>query len=34
VISKVARLQLYIKTYTGKDKYEGEHPFKKRSSEY
>ena len=34
MVLKVARLRFYTETYTGKDKYEGRHPFKKRSSEY
>ena len=34
VVPKVARLRFYAETYTGKDKYEGGHPFKERSSEY
>ena len=34
VVPKVARLRFYAETYTRKDKYEGGHPFKKRSSEH
>jgi len=34
MVLEVTRLQLYIKAYTRKDKYEGRHPFKKGSSEY
>ena len=34
LVSKVARLQLYTETYTGKDKHEGRYPFKKRPSEH
>jgi len=34
MVLEVTRLQLYVEAYTGKDKYEGRHPFKKGSSEY
>ena len=34
MVLEVTRLQLYVEAYTGKDKYEGRHPFKKESSEY
>ena len=34
LVSKVARLRLYTKTYTRKDKCKGRYPFKKRSSEH
>ena len=34
MVLEVARLQLYIETYTRKDKHEGRHSFKKGSSEH
>ena len=34
MVLEVTRLRLYIEVYTGKDKHEGKHPFKKGSSEY
>ena len=34
MVLEVTRLRLYVEAYTGKDKHEGRHPFKKGSSEY
>jgi len=34
MVLEVARLQLYIEIYTGKDKHKGRYPIKKGSSEY
>jgi len=34
MVLEVAKLRLYIETYTGKDKHKGRHPIKKGSSEY
>ena len=34
MVFKVARLQFHIEAYTGKDKHEGGHPFKKGSGRY
>ena len=34
IVLEVTRLWLYIKAYTGKDKHEGGHSFKKKPSEY
>jgi len=34
MVLEVIRLQLYVEAYTGKDKHEDGHPFKKGSSEY
>jgi len=34
MVLEVARLRLYIKIYTRKDKHESRHPFKKESSEH